>query len=145
MRIGIHSFSMGPALKEQIQVAVDAERHALDCVWYGQIFSRDALTLTALPETGDAAFAAACPRQFELRVHLGEQGQHRLAIGAEARGVGVDACSPAFHSWLLSGCGLTAANRIVGAAVRRTQFRGGGTELVALPYNRSTIALGGVT
>jgi F420-dependent oxidoreductase-like protein len=48
MRIGIHSFSSGPAFAEQIQVAVDAERYGLDSCWYGQIFGHDALTLAAL-------------------------------------------------------------------------------------------------
>jgi 5,10-methylenetetrahydromethanopterin reductase len=48
MRIGIHSFSSGPAFPEQIRVAVDAERYGLDSCWYGQIFGHDALTLAAL-------------------------------------------------------------------------------------------------
>lgn len=48
MRIGIHSFSSGPTFTEQIQVALDAERHGLDSCWYGQIFGHDALTLAAL-------------------------------------------------------------------------------------------------
>lgn len=54
MRIGIHSFSTGPTFREQIQVAVDAERYGLDSCWYGQIFGHDALTLAALAgrETG---------------------------------------------------------------------------------------------
>lgn len=48
MRIGVHSFSVGPAFSEQIQVAVDAEQRGLDSCWYGQIFGHDALTLAAL-------------------------------------------------------------------------------------------------
>jgi len=48
MRIGIHSFSSGPSLKEQIQVAVDAEQQGLDSCWFGHIFGHDALTLAAL-------------------------------------------------------------------------------------------------
>jgi F420-dependent oxidoreductase-like protein len=48
MRIGIHSFSAGATLSEQIQAAVEAESRGLDSVWYGQIFGHDALTLAAI-------------------------------------------------------------------------------------------------
>lgn len=48
IRIGIHSFSAGPTLAEQIGVAVDAEEKGLDSVWFGHIFGHDALTLATL-------------------------------------------------------------------------------------------------
>jgi 5,10-methylenetetrahydromethanopterin reductase len=48
MRIGIHSFSAGPTLAEQIKVAVDAEEQGLNSCWFGHIFGHDALTLAAL-------------------------------------------------------------------------------------------------
>jgi F420-dependent oxidoreductase-like protein len=54
MKIAVHSFSTGATLPEQLQIAIDAERRALDGVWYGQIFGHDAITLAALAgrETG---------------------------------------------------------------------------------------------
>ncbi len=51
MRIGLHSFSAGPSLEEQLKVAVDAEEAGFDSFWYGHIFGHDALTLAALAAT----------------------------------------------------------------------------------------------
>lgn len=48
MRIGIHSFSAGPTLDEQMKVAADAEKRGLDSCWFGHIFGHDALTLATL-------------------------------------------------------------------------------------------------
>jgi len=41
MRIGLHSFSAGPSLEEQLKVAVDAEEAGFDSFWYGHIFGHE--------------------------------------------------------------------------------------------------------
>jgi F420-dependent oxidoreductase-like protein len=93
MRIGIHSFSTGPTFREQIQVAVDAERRRLDSVWYGQIFGHDALTLAALAgretqhiELGTAVAQTHSRHPFHMAiqaitVQAASEGRFSLGIG----------------------------------------------------------------
>ncbi|MEO6197215.1 MAG: TIGR03564 family F420-dependent LLM class oxidoreductase [Dehalococcoidia bacterium] len=93
MRIGIHSFSTGPTFEEQIQVAVDAERHGLDSCWYGQIFGHDALTLAALAgretqriELGTAVAQTHSRHPFHMAiqavtVQAATEGRFSLGIG----------------------------------------------------------------
>lgn len=86
MRIGIHSFSGGPSLEEQLKVAVDAEEAGFDSFWIGHIFGHDALTLAAL--------AGAKTKRIELGTAVAQtyarhpfiMAQQALTIQAAARG-----------------------------------------------------------
>ncbi len=77
MRIGIHSFSAGPSLEEQLKVAVDAEEAGFESFWYGHIFGHDALTLAAL--------AATKTKRIELGTAVAQTyGRHPFIMAQQA-------------------------------------------------------------
>lgn len=86
MRIGIHSFSGGASLEEQLRVATDAEDQGFDSCWFGHIFGHDALTLATLAgqrteriEIGTAVAQSYARHPFVL-------AQQALTIQAAAGG-----------------------------------------------------------
>ncbi|HEY5625143.1 MAG TPA: TIGR03564 family F420-dependent LLM class oxidoreductase [Dehalococcoidia bacterium] len=93
MRIGIHSFSGGPSLDEQLKVAVDAEEAGFESFWYGHIFGHDALTLAALAavktkriELGTAVAQTYARHPFvtaqqALTTQAAAEGRFTLGIG----------------------------------------------------------------
>jgi len=77
MRIGIHSFSAGPSLEEQLKIAVDAEEAGFESFWYGHIFGHDALTLAAL--------AATKTKRIELGTAVAQTyGRHPFIMAQQA-------------------------------------------------------------
>lgn len=66
MRIGVHSFSAGPSLDQQLGVVVDAEEAGFDSFWFGHIFGHDALTLAALagPKTNRIELGTAVAQTY---------------------------------------------------------------------------------
>lgn len=86
MRIGIHSFSGGPSLDQQLRVAVDADEAGFDSFWYGHIFGHDALTLAALagPRTKRIELGTAVAQTYSR--HPFVMAQQALTIQAAASG-----------------------------------------------------------
>jgi F420-dependent oxidoreductase-like protein len=86
MRIGIHSFSGGPSLDQQLKVAVDAEEAGFDSFWFGHIFGHDALTLAALagPKTKRIELGTAVAQTYAR--HPFVMAQQALTIQAAAGG-----------------------------------------------------------
>ncbi len=93
MRIGIHSFSARPTLKQQLQQVADADRDGLDSYWFGQAFGHDALTVAALAgentsriELGTAVAVTYSRHPFAmalqaLTVSTATDGRFALGIG----------------------------------------------------------------
>lgn len=93
MRIGIHSFSAGPTLEQQLQQVADADRDGFDSYWFGQAFGHDALTLAAMAgsktsriELGTAVAVTYSRHPFAmalqaLTAHTATSGRFTLGIG----------------------------------------------------------------
>ena len=93
MRIGIHSFSAGASLDEQLQLAVDAEEAGFDSFWIGHIFGHDGLTLAALAalktkriELGTAVAQTYARHPFimaqqAITIQAAAEGRFALGIG----------------------------------------------------------------
>lgn len=93
MRIGIHSFSGGASLEEQLQLATDTEEQGFESIWYGHIFGHDALTLATLAGqrterieigTGVAQTYARHPfvlAQQALTIQAASGGRFTLGVG----------------------------------------------------------------
>jgi 5,10-methylenetetrahydromethanopterin reductase len=93
MRIGIHSFSARPTLKQQLQQVADADRDGFDSYWFGQAFGLDALTVAALAgentsriELGTAVAVTYSRHPFAmalqaLTVQAATDGRFTLGIG----------------------------------------------------------------
>ncbi len=93
MRIGIQSFSAGPTLKQQLQLAADADRDGFDSYWFAQGFGHDALTMAALAgqntsriELGTAVAVTYSRHPFAMAlqaqtVHTAADGRFTLGIG----------------------------------------------------------------
>jgi F420-dependent oxidoreductase-like protein len=93
MRIGIHSSSARPALKQQLEQAAEADRDGFDSYWFAQGMGHDALTLAALAgqvtsriELGTAVAVTYSRHPFAMAlqaqtVHPVTEGRFTLGIG----------------------------------------------------------------
>lgn len=97
MRIGIHSFSAGPSLDEQLKLAVDAEEAGFDSFWIGHIFGHDALTLAALagPRTKRIELGTAVAQTYARHPFI--LAQQAATIQAAAGGRFTLGVGPSHH------------------------------------------------